>query len=207
MTTAEDGYHARPMGRIPAEPGRGCARRPLRGRWPVTQDGGDPPCDKVTAIYEHQPSDGYVIVTGTAILQDDPAVVCQRWKRGYETYFPTEADRAHALFVEVAIERMELWIRGVTPEPFGTNRRCSSAKRKAGASSAPEAERQATRSYSRRTWSTILTRAVKQPECSSGSRRSSSWARRRGAEGRGLGRLAVQPRNLGSRAASRSMRS
>lgn len=28
--------------------------------------------------------------------------------------------RPCALFVEVAIERMELWIRGVTPEPFGT---------------------------------------------------------------------------------------
>jgi hypothetical protein len=28
--------------------------------------------------------------------------------------------RAHALFVEVAIERLELWIRGVTPELFGT---------------------------------------------------------------------------------------
>ena len=47
-------------------------------------------------------------------------MVCRRWKRGYEVYFPTEADRVHALFVEVAIERMELWIRGVTPEPFGT---------------------------------------------------------------------------------------
>jgi hypothetical protein len=28
-------------------------------------------------------------------------------------------DCAYAAFVEVAIERLELWIRGVTPEPFG----------------------------------------------------------------------------------------
>ena len=34
-------------------------------------------------------------------------------------YFPTEQDRANAIFVEVDVERMELWIRGVTPEPFG----------------------------------------------------------------------------------------
>jgi general stress protein 26 len=106
MTTAQDGIHARPMGRIPAEAGEDASE--IRR------------CGKITALYEHQPSDGYVTVTGTAVLQDDPAVVCRRWKRGYEAYFPTEADRAHALFVEVAIERMELWIRGVTPEPFGT---------------------------------------------------------------------------------------
>ncbi len=119
MTTAEDGVHARPMGRLPAEPGEealtvrfladGRARKVAELRR----------CGKVMAIYEHQASDSYVAVTGTAVLQEDPAVVCRRWKRGYEAYFPTEPDRAHALFVDVAIERMELWIRGVTPEPFG----------------------------------------------------------------------------------------
>jgi general stress protein 26 len=120
MTTAEDGIHARPMGRLPAEAGEeGLTVRFLAdGRSRKTAEirrGG-----RVTAIYENQASDGYVTVSGTAVLQDDPAVVGRRWKRGYEAYFPTEADRAHALFVEVAIERMELWIRGVTPEPFGT---------------------------------------------------------------------------------------
>jgi general stress protein 26 len=120
ITTAEDGTHARPMGRIPAEPGedaltvRFLADGRSRKAAEIRRGG------KVMAIYENQASDGYVTVTGTAVLQDDPAVVCKRWKRGYETYFPTEADRAHALFVEVSIERMELWIRGVTPEPFGT---------------------------------------------------------------------------------------
>ena len=34
-------------------------------------------------------------------------------------YFPSEQDRANAAFVEIETERMELWIRGVTPEPFG----------------------------------------------------------------------------------------
>ena len=120
MTTAQDGIHARPMGRIPAEAGEDAltVRFLADGRSRKTAE--IRRCGKITALYEHQPSDGYVTVTGTAVLQDDPAVVCRRWKRGYEAYFPTEADRAHALFVEVAIERMELWIRGVTPEPFGT---------------------------------------------------------------------------------------
>ena len=43
----------------------------------------------------------------------------ERWKPAYDAYFPTETDRASAIFVEVEVERMELWIRGVTPEPFG----------------------------------------------------------------------------------------
>ena len=119
ITTAEDGIHARPMGRIPSEVGEEaltvCFLADDRSRKTAEICR----CGKITALYEHQPSDGYVAVTGTAALQDDPAVICRRWKRDYEAYFPTEADRAHALFVEVAIERMELWIRGVTPEPFG----------------------------------------------------------------------------------------
>jgi general stress protein 26 len=119
LVTEGEGIRARPMGRIPAEPGE----EALTVRF--LADGRSRKAEeihrsrKVTAIYENQSSDGYVTVTGTAVLQDDPAVVGRRWKRHYEAYFPTEADRAHALFVDVAIERLELWIRGVTPEPFG----------------------------------------------------------------------------------------
>lgn len=119
VTAAEHGINARPMGRLPAEPGeealtvRFLADDRSRKAEDIRR------CGKVTAIYEHQPSDGYVVATGPAVLQDDPAVVKRRWKRSYAAYFATEADRAHALFVDVAIERLELWIRGVTPEPFG----------------------------------------------------------------------------------------
>jgi general stress protein 26 len=107
------------MGRLPAEPGEQALTVRFLADGRSRKAAEIRRCGKVTAIYEHQPSDGYVTVTGAATLQDDPSVVCRRWKRGYEAYFPTEADRAHALFVEVEIERLELWIRGVTPEPFG----------------------------------------------------------------------------------------
>ena len=43
----------------------------------------------------------------------------RRWKPAYDAYFSSEADRAGAAFVDIAVERMELWIRGITPEPFG----------------------------------------------------------------------------------------
>lgn len=43
----------------------------------------------------------------------------KRWKDAYEAFFPGESDRANAIFVEVDIDHRELWIRGVSPEPFG----------------------------------------------------------------------------------------
>jgi general stress protein 26 len=58
-------------------------------------------------------------LTGRAELHDNQAEVRERWKGAYNVYFRSEADRANAIFVEVDAQRMELWIRGVTPEPFG----------------------------------------------------------------------------------------
>ena len=37
----------------------------------------------------------------------------------HNPFFLSESDRANAAFLDVKAERMELWIRGVTPEPFG----------------------------------------------------------------------------------------
>jgi len=54
-----------------------------------------------------------------ATLHENASETRARWKPAYDTYFPSDTDRANAIFVEVEIERMELWIRGVTPEPFG----------------------------------------------------------------------------------------
>lgn len=41
------------------------------------------------------------------------------WLDAHARFFPTEMDRANAGFIEVRVERMELWIKGVTPQPFG----------------------------------------------------------------------------------------
>jgi hypothetical protein len=45
------------------------------------------------------------------LLQRD-SEVRRLWKDAFDAYFPTAVDRANAAFVEVDIERMELWIRG-----------------------------------------------------------------------------------------------
>jgi general stress protein 26 len=74
---------------------------------------------EVAIIFQHEPDLAYVTLTGRAALHDSATEVRKRWKGAYDVYFPTETDRANAIFVEIDVERMELWIRGVTPEPFG----------------------------------------------------------------------------------------
>lgn len=111
------GANARPMGRISRSPdendwtvwfitdGRSRKAREIR------RDG------KVSLIFQRDGEDAFVTLIGKASLRADASEVRRRWKEAYSVYFPSEADRENASFVEV--ERMELWIRGVTPEPFG----------------------------------------------------------------------------------------
>ena len=74
---------------------------------------------RVTILFQHDPDLAYVSLIGKAALLEDASETRNRWKPAYDTYFPSEAARASAIFVEVEAERMELWIRDVTPEPFG----------------------------------------------------------------------------------------
>jgi len=101
---------ARPMGRI------------LTGEDWAVQFVADLRSDKVAEIqqssavqliFQDAAQDAFVALAGTARL--DKVV----WKDAYEAYFPTERDRANATFVAVEVSLMRLWIRGVTPEPFG----------------------------------------------------------------------------------------
>lgn len=73
----------------------------------------------VTLVFQNDSAEAYATLSGKAVLRAEPSEVQRRWKPGYDVYFPGEGGRANALFVEVAVERMALWIRGVTPEPFG----------------------------------------------------------------------------------------
>jgi len=73
----------------------------------------------VGLVFQNDGDDAFASLTGTARLIEDASDVRALWKDGHARYFPTEQDRANAGFIEVRIERMELWIRGVTSEPFG----------------------------------------------------------------------------------------
>jgi general stress protein 26 len=74
----------------------------------------------VGLIFQNDRDDAFASVTGVVRLIEGAAEVRALWNEdAYARYFPTETDRPNAGFIEVRIERMELWIRGVTPEPFG----------------------------------------------------------------------------------------
>jgi general stress protein 26 len=111
--------HVRPMGRVLNDPGE--------DEWKIrflTDRRSHKAVDmrrasEVSILFQHDPDLAFVTLIGKAALHEDASETRSRWKRAYDVYFPSEADRANAIFVEVEIERMELWIRGVTPEPFG----------------------------------------------------------------------------------------
>jgi general stress protein 26 len=119
-TTVDAGApHVRPMGRVLNDPGEdewkirfltdGRSRKAAEMRR----------AGEVTILFQNDPDLAYVNVIGTAALHEQASETRNRWKPAYDAYFPSEADRASAIFVEVDAQRLELWIRGVTPEPFG----------------------------------------------------------------------------------------
>ena len=120
VTASEAGApHVRPMGRVLNDPGE--------DEWKIRflTDGRSHKAadmrraDTVTILFQHDPDLAFVSLIGKAELHEDTSETRSRWKAAYEVYFPSAADQANAIFVEVEVERMELWIRGVTPEPFG----------------------------------------------------------------------------------------
>ena len=117
-TVTDDAFpHARPMGRVLNDPGE--------DQWKVrflTDRRSNKAADmrrasQVSILVQHDPDLAFVTLIGKAELHEDASETRSRWKAAYEV--PSAADQANAIFVEVLIERMELWIRGVTPEPFG----------------------------------------------------------------------------------------
>jgi general stress protein 26 len=113
------GVNARPMGRVLPDPDendwniRFVADGRSRKASDIRRAG------KIELIFQHDHDEAFAAFTGRAALIDDPSDIARLWKNAYDSYFPSEADRANAVFIETFVERMKLWIRGVTPEPFG----------------------------------------------------------------------------------------
>jgi general stress protein 26 len=118
-TSAEGDFNARPMGRIFAEKGEDdwtirCVTDGRSRKAAELRGGTD-----AGLIFQSDPDDAYVALFGAARLLERADDVGRLWKKHYAVYFPTPEDRAAAAFIEIVVVRMELWIRGVTPEPFG----------------------------------------------------------------------------------------
>jgi general stress protein 26 len=119
LSRTEGAIRARPMGRILARPGEDelTIRFLTDGRSKKAAD--IRRSQDVRLIFQKEAEDAYVSLEGTARLNETNEYVQALWKEAYGRYFPTTDDRAHAAFIEVEVTRMELWVRGLTPEPFG----------------------------------------------------------------------------------------
>ncbi len=115
----EGGSRLRPMGRLPRDAGDD----PWMLRF--LTDGSSPKANdmrrdaEVSVIFQDDPNEAYAVLVGRARLIEDKAEIRRRWMAGYDTYFPEGPDRSGAIFLTVEVARIELWIRGFTPEPFG----------------------------------------------------------------------------------------
>jgi general stress protein 26 len=118
MTGAETGIaNARPMGRLLSADNDWTIRFVTGGRSRKAAD--IRRSNEVGLVFQRDQDDAYVVLQGTAALIEHASDVDLLWKAAYDLYFQSAAERANAAFVEVRVARMELWIRGVTPEPFG----------------------------------------------------------------------------------------
>jgi general stress protein 26 len=115
----EGGVRPRPMGRLPrdAEDDEWRLRFITDGRSPKVADMRRE--GRVSVIFQHDPDDVFVAVTGKASLVEDKPEIRRRWAPAYNVYFPAGPDQSSAIFVTIDAISIELWIRGVTSEPFG----------------------------------------------------------------------------------------
>jgi len=115
----DGGSRPRPMGRLPRDAGD----EPFTLRF--LTDGRSPKADnmrraaEVSVVFQDDPREAYAVLMGKAHFIEDKGEIRRRWIAAYDTYFPDGPERSGAIFVTVDVSRIELWIRGVTPEPFG----------------------------------------------------------------------------------------
>jgi general stress protein 26 len=119
LTTSENVNSVRPMGHLPHVPGED-----EWTIWFLTSGDSRKVADirrdqRTSLVFQHDVDDAYVTLSGLVVLVEDPSEIQARWKERYNVFFPTEADRKHAMFFRLVADHAELWVRGVTPEPFG----------------------------------------------------------------------------------------
>jgi general stress protein 26 len=120
LTIAEDGsINARPMG-----PQRSSSREDPFGILFLTRSGSRKAREigrtgRLSVVYQHDADDGYVTLIGRGAVIADRALLRVRWQPAWNQFFPAGADDETSILVQLEAERIELWVRGVTSEPFG----------------------------------------------------------------------------------------
>ncbi|MGD0433169.1 MAG: pyridoxamine 5'-phosphate oxidase family protein [Acetobacteraceae bacterium] len=120
--SAEGGAHARAVKSSPGTAGDDeWTRRILvrRGSRKVAELRAAP---LVTLAFQHASGDAYVALGGRATLVDDRTEMRGLWPSSMDARFPPGFADANMIVVRVEVHRIEVHVRGVTREPFGTGR-------------------------------------------------------------------------------------
>jgi general stress protein 26 len=76
----------------------------------------------ITLAYQHPSGDRYVALGGRATIIDDIAEMRTMWSADLDAHFPPGFADANMIIIEVDVDRIEVHVRGLTPEPFGAGR-------------------------------------------------------------------------------------
>jgi len=126
LTTAEDGsINARPMGPQKSGPQKSPSPEDPFSILFLTRSGSRKAREigrtgRLSVVYQHDADDGYVTLIGRGVILADRTLLRARWQPAWNQFFPAGADDEASIFVQLEAERIELWVRGVTAEPFGT---------------------------------------------------------------------------------------
>jgi general stress protein 26 len=77
---------------------------------------------RVTLAYQHTSGEAYVALGGHATIVEDNAEMRGLWSSALDASFPPGFADEHMIVVRVAVDRIEVHVRGVTREPFGHGR-------------------------------------------------------------------------------------
>jgi general stress protein 26 len=76
----------------------------------------------VTLAFQHSVSDRYIALGGRATIIDDVGLMRTMWSSDLDVHFPPGFADANMIVIQVDIDRIEVHVRGLTPEPFGAGR-------------------------------------------------------------------------------------
>jgi general stress protein 26 len=76
----------------------------------------------VTLAFQHPSGDRYIALGGRATIIEDVAEMRTMWTSDLDVHFPPGFADANMIVIQVDIDRIEVHVRGLTPEPFGAGR-------------------------------------------------------------------------------------
>jgi len=76
----------------------------------------------VTLAFQHPSGERYVALGGRAAISEDVSQIRSLWPSEMDPYFLIGFADTNMMVVQVDVDRVEVHVRGLTPEPFGTGR-------------------------------------------------------------------------------------